>query len=111
LNQAIIAYENKNYKETSSAFQELQSNSPDLIALRFYTGLSELGEGNSDIATNIFKEILDTPDHLFVEQSRWYLALAYLQKGDRNAANLELTKIKKGQFKHDEAKIVLNATK
>ena len=111
LNEAIIAYDNKNYKEASTAFQELQSNNIDLIALRFYTGLSELGEGNSDNSINIFKEILDTPDHLFVEQSRWYLALAYLQKGDRDAAKLELDKIKKGQFKHKEAKIMLNATK
>lgn len=108
LNQAIVAYEGKNYGEASSAFQQLQTNNTNLIALRFYTGLSELGAENTATSIDIFKEILATRDHLFIEQSRWYLSLAYLQKGDRETAKLELEKIVEGAFKYDEAKEILN---
>lgn len=111
LDQAIRAYQGQNFAEAAAAFKTLEEQQPENIAFRFYQALSELSSNNPDQAITILSELLESPDHLFAEQSRWYLALAYLQKGDREAATAQLQAILPGGYKYSEAQVLLRRVK
>ena len=109
LNEAIKAYENKDFEKAVYSFQNLSNQEPSIIAYPFYKALAHMGAKNPAVAIPILTKIVDTPDHLFKEQSRWYLALANLQDGDRIAALKQFQMIQEGQFKFNEAKKILES--
>ena len=107
LNRAITAYRNQDYAAGATIFQSLQNQYPKIIAYHFYKALSLLGNGETAAAIEAYEQILKTPKHFFTEQSEWYLALAYLQKGDEAATKTQLQKIKEGAFQYSEAQAIL----
>ena len=111
LEKAISTYTKGDFQNASLAFQQLAENDPEDISYSFYQAVSELGAKNSDEAIALFNGILAAGEHSFVEQSRWYLALAYMQKGDTMKAEKVLKEIRSGQFKYAEAKQLLEKLK
>ncbi len=111
LENAISAYTKGDFQTASTAFRQLAQNDPANISYEFYHAVAELGAENSDSAIGLFRKLLIAGlriIHLW-NKVRWYLALAYLQKGDKkNAVNL-LKEIQSGQFKHAEAQQILKA--
>ena len=109
--EAVSTYEQKKFVEAASAFQKLQVENPDVIAFQFYRALSELSLKNTDTAVSILKEISKKTGHLFIEQSQWYLALAYLQKGERIKAKNQFQTIPVGAYQYEAAKKILTLIK
>lgn len=109
LNRAITAYRNQGYASAATTFQSLQNQYPKIVAYHFYKGLSLLANEETTAAIEAFEQILKTPKHFFTEQSEWYLALAYLQKGEESIAKTQLQKIKKGAFQYKRAQAILKA--
>jgi len=107
MSQAVSAYEQKDYAKASSLFQKIQAEKTDADALRLYIGVAELSLGNADKAISELKIIVEAAPPLLVEQSRWYLALAYLKKGDNKNAIALLENIQSGTFKYDAAQKIL----
>ncbi len=109
LTQAIEAYEQKDFATAAQAFATLQQESPKVLSLVFYQAISELSQQKPQTAIPLLKNILAQAPPLFVEQSQWYLALAYLQMEDQGAAQKELEKIVDGAFKYKEAQEILRS--
>lgn len=108
LNQAVSAYEQKDFQTAAKLFQELQNQSPDAGAFLLYASISDLSLGNTDQAITNLEKIIAADAPLFVEQGRWYLALAYLQKGDLAKAKTQLQDISSGSFQYDAAQKILS---
>lgn len=107
LNTAIQQYSTGQFAEAANAFEQLYKNAPENIAYQFYQAAALLSAENTATAIPIFENILTKPDHLFLEQSRWYLGLAYLKNNEREKAAAIFKKIKEGEFKHEEKERVL----
>lgn len=103
VNQAVQEYANGNYSSAANAFQQLWNLGTENISYRFYSGLSLLGSGETSEAIEIMEELLETRNHLFTEQSRWYLALAYISADDESKAVDILRTIGPGQFQYGKS--------
>lgn len=106
---AIAAYENKDFPQAATLFQNLHATHPDIIALLFYQAIADLSQNKTRAALSSLEKVLATPDHLFVEQSRWYLGLAYLQAQDLMKAKKVLEQIEEGAYKYKEAQQILQS--
>jgi len=111
LNNSILAYQQKNYQEAVIGFQKLNELDNNNTAYPFYLGLSELALENSDEAIKVLGQVLEKNHHLFMEQSRWYLALAYLQKGEMESAISQLELIPSENYKYTESQKLLKSIK
>ena len=107
LNEAMKAYHEKDFMNAQRKFATLNEIETDNNAYQFYESLSLLGANQSEKAIAEFKQILAQPYHLFLEQSKWYLGLAYLQNLDNANAKSTFEAIQKGQYKYQEAQTIL----
>ena len=105
LGAAMVAYQNGEYAFAAEAFGSLQSETVRPEFLRFYEAVSLLGAKDGAGAIRILT-VLDLPE--LAEPRQWYLALAYLQSGQPEAAKDELKKIQTGPYA-PEARRVLEA--
>lgn len=103
LAEAITAYEQKDFTKAAQIFQTLSPPTTEKIAFLFYQAQAEIALGNASTAIPLLEKIVATKDHLFVEQSRWYLGLAYLQDGQSSAAQEVLAGIEEGAYGYEEA--------
>ncbi len=108
LDQAIDLYHNQDFGTSADAFEKILAEDPENMIYIFYTANARLANQEADKAIASFKKIIKANDVSFVEQSRWYLALAYLQKEDKESAKSWLEKIQNGQFKYKEAQDILS---
>jgi tetratricopeptide (TPR) repeat protein len=108
VNQAVQEYANGNYSPAANAFQQLMDFNKENISYRFYFGLSLLGSNETREAIEIMEELLETRNHLFTEQSRWYLALAYISAGDESKAVDILRTIGPGQFQYAKSQELIS---
>jgi hypothetical protein len=106
-NDAIKAYQSKNFKDAALIFNKLYTENESRIEYRFYRANAFLADGQTTKAIDEFKEILTIPNHLFTEQSQWYLSMAYLSIDDFKNAKINLEKIKDGQYMYKEASNIL----
>jgi len=107
LQKAIESYQLKEYSEASENFKLLSEQNPEVIAYQFYYGISNLFSGNLGLAEPILASLEQTEGHLFIEQSRWYLALLFIKKDQTGQAITILEKINPDQFKYDEGQKIL----
>lgn len=84
LRQGMAAYDQQNYRKAAqyltSYYTQVQDGNAGL-----FLAISHLMEGETDQATPILLNGLQRPGPI-QEASRWYLALAYLQRADTQAA-------------------------
>ena len=106
LEKAFALYENKQYKEAITAFDQLEPNTIDLDIL-FYKANAQLAVGKNNEAIGTFKQVVDS-NTKFSAQAKWYLALAYLQSGNETQTKVILEEIiKEKSFNHQKAKNLL----
>ncbi len=108
INMAVMDYANGNYSSAAGAFQQLWDKEQKNISYKFYHAISLMGSDNAQEAIAILEELLEMGDHLFTEQSRWYLALARLSAGDKEKASLILQTIQPGEFHYNESRELLS---
>ena len=104
---AVQAYQTGEYKDAAGWFGLLADSEPEAVTYAFYEGVSELAAGNSADAITIFRDVLDKPEHLLMEQSRWYLGLALWKNGDVEESRAVFGQIQSGQYKYTEAQEIL----
>lgn len=104
------AYASSNYEMATRAFSSIESDTvAPLYLVKFYWAISLMASETKDSskAIQILSEVAQG-QHDYVQQARWYLALASLQDGDREEG-IKLLKeiIELRQFNHVEAKELL----
>ena len=107
LNEAMLHYINEQFEEARDDFQTLSGIEPDNISYQFYTAQAALSIQRAAEAIPILQRLLELEEHPFQEQSRWYLALAYLQEGELEKSQAELKTLQEGQFKYEAAQALL----
>jgi tetratricopeptide (TPR) repeat protein len=79
---AMRLYEQQQYEEALVIFREAIRQHPDNTSLLFYKALSHLSVAQADSAIVDLNQVVNEPEGQLQEPARWYLGLAYLQKGD-----------------------------
>ena len=102
-NRALTAYQNGDYPTAYTLLNELVGAEPDNALYQFLRGQSALATEQLDVARRDFAILEARDDHLFVEQSRWYLALTVYRMGDEGEARRVLARIPAGNYRWEEA--------
>ena len=102
--EARAYYEAGEYERAAAAFGTL---SPDDPTVAFYRGVSTLLAGQAAEAIPILSALVARDDHLYVEQARYYLGLAYAKTGRDAEARSTLREIGEGQYRYREAQEML----
>ena len=71
-------YNKGNYDSSNFLFSSLYSINKTNDSLLFYYGVSCLASGDNTKAIQLLKELSTVDNSIFYHQSRWYLALSYL---------------------------------
>lgn len=108
LQSAAAAYEQRDFETAAKQFAQLQTARPDILAFQFYRAISALALKDNALAVSLLEKLQVQERHLFSEQSQWYLALAYLQKGETAKARKSLLGIKKGTYQYAAAQEILS---
>ncbi len=103
LSQAIAQYHSGRFESAANTFTQLRNAGMDEVTIQFYEAVSLLGSGNHAEATPRFQDLLERPDHLLKEQSRWYLGLALWQGGKTEEAMNVFQSIKPGEYQYVKA--------
>lgn len=93
LNRAFEFYENKDFKRASEGFKKVLNMDDRSFIARFYIALCEFEENNLIESEKYFTFLIQNNDHLFWEQSHWYLAMLYLKQDNNEKAKLVFEKI------------------
>ncbi|MGD1848721.1 MAG: tetratricopeptide repeat protein [Salibacteraceae bacterium] len=87
----LALYEKGDYAAAKKQLEQV-AGAPGQQAI-FYRGICALELGESTAAVPLFEQVIADADNFYVEQATWYLALAYLQEGQVEAAKQQLKKI------------------
>lgn len=89
--QAFDRYSRKDYTAAIPLFsQALDQSSGNKMLLVFSRGVCYLATDHTQQAEQDFQTVISDNNSLFVDQSRWYLALTYLKTGRTEAARAAL---------------------
>ncbi len=106
--EAFSAYQTKDYETAQFLFTELYTDTQEPYYL-FYRANALIELNRAEEAVPLLQEHLDTEDSL-VKNSRWYLAMAYLQLDDTDNAKRMLREVvRNGAYKAEEAQKLLDA--
>jgi tetratricopeptide (TPR) repeat protein len=82
---AMVAYKLEDYAEAEGKWERLLKAAPGNDTLAFYIASAELAQGKAGEAVPHFREVAVNASSAFQGKARWFLYLAYLQSGDREA--------------------------
>lgn len=85
-NEASMNYQNGNYTEAISKFENITKQHKENIAAHLFLGVSYMGVNNYDKAELIFSFIIETEDVYYTLPANWYLALCYLKTSNIEGA-------------------------
>lgn len=101
----ITQFNEQNFEDAALSFSQIKrDNTED----QFYQAMSFFYLKQSDKAIAIFEELL-TKDSNFTQEMKWYLSLAYLNRGDAASAKKSLVGIQETQWKFKEARQLLES--
>lgn len=92
---ALNYYTNKDYKKAIPLFQQLYEQHNDTLSL-FYCGIAQLGNQQFEASINRLESVRNQIPNL-QSQANWYIFLAYIGKGDVNAAQQVATNFDLGK--------------
>lgn len=106
--QAIFAYNNKDFSTAIHHYETIVANGAATYEHYFFLGLSYLyTEQPVDAITNLLKVPESNAAGKFIQESRWFLALAYLKNQDLDNGMIVLRSITPAMWKYDEAQQLL----
>lgn len=108
ITEAVRYYESQEYPEAAASFGRLAQLDPGAVTFPFYQAISHIASGDLDQAIPLLEDVLTRPDHLLIEQTRWYLGLALWGNGDEERSRQVLGEIQPGQFKYNEARAMID---
>ncbi|MEL7251042.1 MAG: hypothetical protein AAFO03_21630 [Bacteroidota bacterium] len=85
--EALAAYDANSYAEAWPLLIEQVEAGADSIYL-LYAGVAALADQQAEQSVTLLEPLLDRPSfRYYQEEVRWYLALAYLEQGEKDAAD------------------------
>jgi tetratricopeptide (TPR) repeat protein len=111
LSQAIAHYNSGRFENAANTFTQLRNAGMDEVTIQFYEAVSLLESGKHNEATQLLQDLIERPDHLLKEQSRWYLGLALWQNGSIEEARKVFQSIKPGKYHYEKAAKIVRLRK
>ncbi len=96
---AFAAYNAQDWPKAIATFEEIVMKDSNPVTAQFYLGISRLSVGDVDGAIRDLR-VLAASQHPFTTQSKWYLALALLEKGEDSQAKGLLKDLSSGSGKY-----------
>ncbi len=95
LMKAVTYYHKKEFGRALDFFQQSLSNdeNTDILSI-FYAGICHLYLDQEEEALGAFQKVVKQNNNLFVEQSKWYMAMCYIKFGDEEKAKTILKELK-----------------
>jgi hypothetical protein len=91
--EAVIKFQEKDYKAATKLFSTILKNEPTNTAARFYEGISCIETAQLGQAVKSFQQIISEDNSFYIEHAEWYLGLCYLKQNDTNKAVAQFEKI------------------
>jgi tetratricopeptide (TPR) repeat protein len=91
--EAVIKFQEKDFANASSLFNNILKNDNGNIACWFYYGISSIETENYAQAEKAFNKIISDDQNLYVEHAEWYLGLTYLKNNQISTAKTQFKKI------------------
>lgn len=108
ITSAFDAYSDGDFNTAAQNFEKALSLDAEDVTVKFYLGLCNMELGKYAEAQLLFYDLVKSEDHLFWEQSNWYLALSYLAQDNKPKAKMYFLNIKKQNMcMQNESKIIL----
>ncbi|HMQ59710.1 MAG TPA: hypothetical protein PKE06_03525 [Flavilitoribacter sp.] len=104
--RAQEAFNKGDFKTAIDLRLQLIQQAPGDISDQFFLALAYLHNEQAANSVPFFKKTLEmapTNDNRFAEESAWYISLAYLKTGNREAARDALRSIREGDWRYKEA--------
>ncbi|MFC2096601.1 tol-pal system YbgF family protein [Bacteroidota bacterium] len=90
---ALERYEEQDYEQALTLFEEVLEYRQNDMAVNLYSGITYMEEEKYQKATKSFNSIISDHDNLFIEQAKWYLAMCYLKTENTDKAKDVLNEI------------------
>jgi tetratricopeptide (TPR) repeat protein len=105
---ALEFYNTHDYNKAAVLFNKVLENQPNDMQTVLLIGVSNYEEKKYPEAKQSFGKVIDDNNNLYVDQARWYLALCYLNTGEKEKAIQLFDEISKesGTYQNDAKKIV-----
>jgi tetratricopeptide (TPR) repeat protein len=109
INDAMNYYNQKKFDKAILIFDKILRSKQSNDAVIYYYGISCLGSKENNIAIELLSQLSVNPESMFYEQARWYLALGYLFKKDKeNTVKILHDIIRNKTFNNEKAKELLD---
>lgn len=96
--EAFGSFNHKEFKTAKKHFMELLQSDKNNHLAKFYLAVSCIELNDFSHAERYLEELTHTPNHIFWEQSHWYLSLVYLKQEKYDEAEQILRTIVNEQF-------------
>lgn len=106
--QAEQAFNDGHYENAYVLLQNYVSTNPENNLARLYLGISALETNRLEEAQSIFNQLKTEAGGQWADYGQWYLALAYLKRGDKAACRAELEEITEDSEWYEEAQRLLD---
>ena len=108
--EALMAYSKKDFVTAAQAFEQVLSNDPANIPVKYYCGISNIEIGDYTRAIQLFKQIIENKDNSYVEYAQWNLGLTYLANNQESDAvkQFKLIAAKENHSYHNQAVSILD---
>lgn len=84
--EGLAKYDNGQYQSAIESFSAAAADNQNHAVISFLIGVSKLATNELDGAQVELEKVIVDENSLFVEQSKWYLALVHLRRGAREEA-------------------------
>lgn len=84
--EGLAKYDNGQYQAAIESFSAAASDNQDHAVISFLIGVSRLAINDLGPAQVELEKVIADENSLFIEQSKWYLALVHLRRGEREQA-------------------------
>jgi tetratricopeptide (TPR) repeat protein len=83
---ALEFYNTHDYDKAATLFSKVLESKPNDMQTVLLKGVSNFEQKQYPEAKQSFGKVIDDNDNLYVDQARWYLALCYLNTGEKDKA-------------------------
>lgn len=77
----MIDYKLKDYEQAIARWEDLKGSFSGSDTLNYFLGVAHLALENEDTAIEYLTKALETPDNEFIDETKYYLGLAFLKQG------------------------------
>lgn len=88
----MVNYKRKEYKEAIQRWETLYAANPENDTLNYFLGVANLASGNARQAEKYLQRAKENRESAFLEEARYYLALALVKENKINQAKEVLSK-------------------